>query len=155
MEDATKPAVLPSLYEADFFAWTQQQAEALRRRDWSALDIDNLVEEVDSLGRQERSELRELLTALLVSLAKWHYLPQQRGRHGRSWRLLAEEQRVRIEHHLRDSPSLMAYGPKVTRQVWRIACLVTARETSLSYEMFPKQCPFTWEEVIREGWLPE
>jgi Domain of unknown function DUF29 len=58
------PLIKPSLYDHDFHAWTQVMAEALRSGDWSALDVENLVEEIESLGRRERQELENRLAAL-------------------------------------------------------------------------------------------
>ncbi|MEQ9486141.1 DUF29 family protein [Coleofasciculus sp. F4-SAH-05] len=41
-------------YELDFYGWTQEQAKLLQEQKWSQLDIPNLVEEIEALGRQER-----------------------------------------------------------------------------------------------------
>lgn len=48
----TMPA--SNLYETDFYAWTQEQASLLRDRQWSQLDLLNLIEEIESLGKQQR-----------------------------------------------------------------------------------------------------
>lgn len=39
------------LYETDFYAWTIEQAKFLRNGDWNKLDISNLAEEIQSLGK--------------------------------------------------------------------------------------------------------
>jgi hypothetical protein len=49
-----------SLYQTDFYAWTQEQAKLLRKCQWSELDLSNLIEEIESLGKQERQELRNI-----------------------------------------------------------------------------------------------
>lgn len=46
-----------ALYDQDFLEWTQQQAEYLRKRYWARLDVENLVEELEALGRSEQREL--------------------------------------------------------------------------------------------------
>jgi hypothetical protein len=53
------PLTQPKLYDRGFHAWTQVMAEALRSGDWSALDVENLVEEIESLGRRERQEFKQ------------------------------------------------------------------------------------------------
>ena len=83
-----------SLYEADFAAWAQQQADALRERRFDGLDYDNLIEEIESMGRQQRSELVNRLAVLLAHLLKWQLRPEARPAHGRSWRLTIKEQRA-------------------------------------------------------------
>jgi hypothetical protein len=57
-------------YEADFFAWTQEQARLLRGRDARGLDWENLAEEIDSMGRRDRRELESRLRLILHHLLK-------------------------------------------------------------------------------------
>jgi hypothetical protein len=78
------------LYDQDFYAWTQCQMELLQARRWDELDIANLIEELDSLGKQQRQELRNRLGVLLGHLLKWHYQPEGLSK---SWRATIREQR--------------------------------------------------------------
>jgi hypothetical protein len=78
-------------------------AEALRSGDWSALDVENLVEAIESLGRRERQELENRLAGLLGHLLKWQYQPENRSN---SWRATLREQRRRIRKLLKENPSL-------------------------------------------------
>lgn len=55
---------MPNLYETDFFARTQAQAELLRHQQWHHFDLPNLIDEIESLGRQQRQELRSRLSML-------------------------------------------------------------------------------------------
>jgi Domain of unknown function DUF29 len=75
-----------TLYDSDFYVWTQDQAAHLRAKKWPALDVDNLAEEIESLGRSQRKALRSHLRNLLIHLLKWTYQPDQQPQHGRSWR---------------------------------------------------------------------
>lgn len=82
---ATEPnadTATSGLHESDFYAWTQEQAELLHKGIWECLDIPNLVEEIESLGRQERQELRNCLSVLLGHLLKWKFQPEHRSK---SW----------------------------------------------------------------------
>ncbi|MFP4103828.1 DUF29 domain-containing protein, partial [Coleofasciculus sp.] len=93
-------------YETDYYAWTQQQAQFLQQQQWNCLDIVNLVEEIESLGRQERRELRNRLGVLLAHLLKWQFQPQNRSR---SWLATIREQRFQVRQLLAESPSLKPY----------------------------------------------
>lgn len=95
-----------TLYDQDFYAWTQQQAELLRSGTWERLDIDNLVEEIESLGRQQRQELENRLGVLLGHLLKWRFQPDMRSR---SRTATIREQRQQIQDLLDDNPSLKPY----------------------------------------------
>ena len=69
-----------SLYESDFYRWTVEQSEKLRSCEVDGLDSKNLAEEIESLGRQERRELRTHFNVLLGHLLKWHLLPEERSK---------------------------------------------------------------------------
>ncbi len=69
-----------SLYDTDFYAWTLAQAEYLRAGQFELLDLENLGEEIESLGKQQRQELRNRLGILLGQLLKWHYQPEIRSK---------------------------------------------------------------------------
>ncbi|MEB3147502.1 MAG: DUF29 domain-containing protein, partial [Sphaerospermopsis sp.] len=71
-----------NLYQTDFYAWSQEQANLLRHQQWHELDWSNLIEEIESLGRKERQELRNRLSILIAHLLKWEYQPTKRSR---SW----------------------------------------------------------------------
>ena len=71
------------LYEADFHAWTETQAALIRAGRVGELDLPNILEEIESLGRGERRELVNRLTVLIAHLLKWQVQSQFRSR---SWR---------------------------------------------------------------------
>ncbi len=133
------------LYEEDFFAWTQTQADVLRRRSANEIDWDNLQEEVESLGRQQRSELTSHLTVLLSHLLKWDHQPDRRSR---SWALTVAEQRVQADRVLRQNPSLTSQIADVVADAFKVARLRAARETRQSVKVFPTQSPYDWQAAM-------
>jgi hypothetical protein len=92
-----------SLYEEDFLAWTEQQAALLRAGLLEQLDLDNLAEELDTMGRSEWGELENRLEVLLMHMLKGDHQPARRSR---SWKATMREQRNAIRRLLRRSPSL-------------------------------------------------
>ena len=80
-------------YDADFYAWAQQQAAALRAKDWAALDLEHLAEEVDDLRKTERRAVRSQLRLILSHLLKWVY---QAARRTDSWRSTIANGRVLV-----------------------------------------------------------
>lgn len=131
---------MTKLYDKDFFAWTQDQADALRRRSVNELDWENLLEEVESMGRRERSQLTNPLTVLLAHLLKWRFQPERRSR---SWSLTIEEQRLRAERVLQQNPSLAPELNEILADAYRTARLRAARETKLPRSEFPETSPST------------
>ena len=95
-----------TLYNSDFYGWTKTQAQLLREEKWEILDKLNLIEEIETLGRQERRELTNRLALLLGHLLKWQHQPEKRSN---SWLATIREQRTQINRILADSPSLKSY----------------------------------------------
>ena len=138
---------MTKLYALDFFAWTQDQADALRRRSVNEIDWENLLEEVESMGRQERNELRSHLVILLTHLLKWRYQPQRRSK---SWALAVAEQRGDTQRVLRDNPSLKPQVEGLMQDAYETARLRAARETRLPGTRFPAASPFDWDAAMAE-----
>lgn len=125
-------------YEKDFYSWTQEQANILRNGKFSNLDIPNLIEEIETMGRSEKRELESRLTILLLHLLKWKYQEVSRGR---SWRLSIDEQRIQFEETLNENPGLKPKLEEIIMKAYRLAVIKTARETKISKSIFPECCP--------------
>ena len=104
------------LYEADFVRWTEHQSLALREAGRSAtnlpLDWENLAEEIESLGRSQRHELRSRIAVILEHLLKLEHSPAIEPRRG--WMDTIARERSDVELRLEDSPSLRG---DITRMV--------------------------------------
>src|ERR1700732_5360473 len=94
------------LYEQDFFLWTKEQAAALRLAKNSNLPLDweNLAEEIESLGKSDRRELRSQVRRILRHLLKLEASPSVEPSAG--WRSTVLDARTEVTDVLRDSPSL-------------------------------------------------
>lgn len=136
-----------NLYETDFHAWTQQQKKLLAAEKYTELDLSNLIEEIDSLGKQERNELRNRLGILLGHLLKWHYQPSLRCK---SCLCTVKEQRVRILEHLQDNPSLQSCWSSILLRAYQDGLRLIERETPIDVETLPQTCPFTDHQIFTE-----
>ncbi|MBW4613839.1 MAG: DUF29 domain-containing protein [Desmonostoc vinosum HA7617-LM4] len=149
--EQTAKSLMLNLYETDFYAWTQQQANLLRYQQWSQLDVSNLVEEIESLGRKERQELRNRLSVLIGHLLKWEYQSQYRNR---SWLNTIRVQRIDILETLEENPSLKPYLQEVIQKAYIKGIALAAKETNLPVKTFPQDCPYMLEEIISDRFYP-
>jgi Domain of unknown function DUF29 len=140
-------------YETDFYAWTQQQAQAIRAKDVAAMDIEHVAEEIDDLGANIQHAITSQLERLLLHLLKWRYDPAQDPRRG--WRVSILDARHEIAKHLRRNPSLRDYPAQEFPDAYRYARRVAALETDLPLDTFPEACPWTVDQVLDEDFLPE
>ncbi|MGZ4091304.1 MAG: DUF29 domain-containing protein [Bacteroidia bacterium] len=141
-----------STYEQDFYSWTQEQAALLRAGRLNDLDIENLIEEVETMGRSEKRELESRLTVLLLHLLKWKY---QEVRRGRSWELSIAEQRLRFAETLDENPGLKPKLDEIMKKAYQYAILQAARETKISKSVFPSDCPWRLDQITDESFFPD
>lgn len=141
-----------SHYETDFYTWTQEQSALLKAGQFSELDLDNLVEEIESMGRSEKRALESRLTVLLQHLLKWQYQPVRRGR---SWQLTIKIQRMEFLKVLRDNPGLKPGLDQVLVDAYVSAVIKAAQETGLDESVFPEHCPWELADIIRQDFFPE
>lgn len=151
-----------TLYESDFFVWTERQAETLRRlaREGSNLPLDweNLAEEIESLGRRDRRSLHNRVFQILHHLLKLKISRAEQPRLG--WQDEVQEHRRRLEQVLRDSPSLRRLLADAIAEEWPRALNKTVRDLRAhgeapSLDQLPEHPPFSPEEVAADDWFPE
>ena len=140
-----------SLYETDFYAWTQEQAKLLQQGAWEHLDIVNLVDEIESLGKQQRQELRNRLGVLLGHLLKWEFQPNKRSK---SWFVTLREQRRRVSEVLKENPSLKPYLPEALQKAYKDGLDLAVRETPLTDKDFPVECLYSIECILDSNFFP-
>ncbi len=134
-----------NLYETDFYAWTLEQSKLLKQGDFQHLDIVNLVEEIESLGKQQRQELRNRLGVLIGHLLKWHYQPDKRSK---SWRVTIQIQRREIIDLLEENPSLQSYLPDAIAKAYQLGVDLVRLETPLDDADLPANCPYSSEQLF-------
>ena len=141
-------------YDVDFYGWTQEQALLLRAGQLAELDVEHLIEEIESMGRSERRQLINRFELLLMHLLKWHYQPDRRDTDGKSWLRTIREQRRKIPKLMRDNPSLKPLLEDCIRDAYDDARFGASDETGLLVSTFPELCPYTPEQILDMEFLP-
>lgn len=135
----------------DFSVWIQHTAQLLRERRWDEVDIEQLIEEVEDLGRSERNSIKSQLSRLLLHLLKWQYQPQRRSD---SWLDSINDARTQIEDKIEDSPSLQRYPTELLDTAYARARRRAASQTGLPLSTFPAECPYAIADALHEDFLP-
>ena len=154
------PPESATLYDSDYLRWLAETAERLRSGQFDQVDVLNLAEELDDMGRSEKRAVESNLEVLLRHLLKYQYqgvgLTGPEGhRRSNSWRFTILEHRDRIAKAFRDSPSLRPYFASIYADCYATARKKAAVETGLPLETFPGQVPFTPELVLDPDFLPD
>jgi hypothetical protein len=133
----TQTLSLTSLYELDYLLWTEDVSKKLRMRDIEGLDFENLIEEIEDLGRSQRQELENRLGELFEHILKRTYVNKPDCYRG--WVVSVDKQRVALKRLLKQSPSLKPYLSEVFDEVYQDTLKIVRRE-------YPHdRCPDTWE----------
>jgi hypothetical protein len=138
------PEMADAGYDNDFYTWSQQQAALVRAGRWSAVDRENVAEEIESLGREQFNKLESALRVLLIHMLKWDNQPVRRSR---SWVLSIEAQRIELEDVLDDNPGLKPRIVEAIARAYRRARIEAERETLLEKSVFPATCPYSYDDI--------
>lgn len=148
------------LYDQDFVRWTEEQATALRRAKGANLPLDweNLAEEIESLGKSQRTELKSQTRRILRHLFKLDASPSTEPRGG--WRSTIRDARAEIEDVLEDSPSLRREIAEIVQKQSSTAAKLAAADLNRYAEPAAvmrarlEQGGFTAEQVLGD-WFPD
>ncbi len=141
-----------NLYDTDFYAWTQTQAAALQQANFDRLDIANLIEEIEDMGKSQRRQLESRLAVLMAHLLKWQFQP---GKRSRSWQATIRTQRRHLHKLLDQNPSLRPTVPQAIVEAYADALDSAWAETGLDEELFPAHVPYTSAQILDDAFLPE
>ena len=158
MKARPAPSQRHSLYHRDFFAWTRQQAELLRRAaahgPTSDLDFDNLAEEIESLGKRDRRALWAQLARITEHLVKLQFARAAEPRSG--WENSVDAHRSKARRILADSPGLKADLQAMLGESYEEGRRRAARSLrgELDAKTLPEVCPYTVDQILDRDWWP-
>jgi hypothetical protein len=148
---------MSSLYDTDFYRWTQEQAKALRRAGAArintpvAIDWENVAEEIESMGKAAARELRWHFATLLAHLLKWQHQAERRSR---SWEITIRRERRQIAEHLEENPGLKPRMAELFERAYLDARDDAAIETGLPPESFSATCPYSLDRAMADEFWP-
>lgn len=138
------------LYETDYQNWLQNTIHHLHHRNFEQVDWDNLIEELESMGKSEKRALISLLTRLIEHLLKLSYWEKEKERVGNHWASEIVNFRAQIETRLEDSPSLRSQLPALYEKAYPVAIKSVSKLFSL-----PPNAGITLDQALDENWFPK
>jgi hypothetical protein len=142
------------LYETDYQLWLDQTIVQLRSHDFNSLDLENLIEEIESLGKRDKRAVLSYLVNLCEHLLKVKYWQDQRENCIRGWRVEIRNFRFRIQMILQDSPSLKAFLHENFALAYQQGRGLLLDSSSLDPNLIPEMPCFTVEQALEPDWLP-
>ncbi|EDZ91941.1 protein of unknown function DUF29 [Limnospira maxima CS-328] len=145
---------LKSLYDTDYNLWVLETVKHLKKGDFEAVDLENLIEEVLDLSKRDKRKLASLLTLLFEHLLMWQYWEAETERNRGHWEREITNFRLQIVRLLEDSPSLRNYLDDQLSQCYQDGCKLASRHSQLPLETFPEKAIANLDQVLDENWFP-
>ena len=152
MKISTQPTT-QTLYDQDYYLWLRTTINQLRTGQFSAVDLENLLEELETMGKSEKRAIESLLTKLLVHLLKLKCWDSERERNQGHWLGEIRTFRKQIKKSLKDSPSLKPYILEIFDECYQDARKEASDRSQLPIDIFPL-IPIASLEQILDDWLP-
>ena len=139
-------------YEKDFYSWIYKNINLLKQRKFAELDVDILIDELESMAKRDRRELISRFMVLISHLLKWEFQPEKRSG---NWKGSIREQRIKISKQLDESPSLKNQLDTSIKKAYPDSLKIAIEETDLEATIFPKDCPYSISQLLDEDFYPE
>lgn len=141
-------------YATDVIAWANEQAAFIRSGRFDLLDLEHIADEIEDVGKSEQRELESRMAVLLAHLIKWQFQPDRRGK---SWSLTIIDQHESIDRRLKKTPNLKSTlnGPDGWADAWQDARRMATQETGIEYAEFPKDLPWSFDQIMNPEFWPE
>jgi hypothetical protein len=144
-----------NLYDKDYYLWLEKTISLLENRQFSELDLENLIEEISDMGKSQRQSLKSYLTRLLEHLLKLAYWESELEYNRRVWKNEIRNFRLRIQQILEDSPSLKPYLSEIFSPCYQNARKLFLDISGIAQNLVSLNPIGTIEEVLDENWFPE
>lgn len=142
-------------YEQDFLRWTEEQVALFRSGKLSELDLDNIFEELEDMGKEQKVALQSLLRNIIIHLLKLDLSPSTDPRP--AWVEEITEFRDQAQTRIEETPSLKHYADGLFIKAWPQA----KRAAEKSFEAYhenvsvPDENPYSLDQVLNHDYLPE
>ncbi|AFY59639.1 DUF29 domain-containing protein [Synechococcus sp. PCC 6312] len=143
-----------SLYEQDFNLWLDETVRKLKTNEFNEVDLENLIEEVESLGNSNKHALSSYLRQLLRHLLKIQYWESERDYCLRGWDVEVANFRSEIKSLLKRSPSLRNQCLETFEEEYQKSHEIFLKESQINSNIVPKSPPFTLEQPLDPNWQP-
>jgi len=132
------PTQIKTLYDQDFALWIETTVKQLKTGELQKIDVENLIEELESLGKKDKRELKSRLITLFEHALKRKYLPLSECYRG--WEVTIKRTQSKLKDIIKDSPSLSNHLLEIYDDCYNEAL----ENMRIEYDAkFPDVCPFT------------
>ncbi|MFM7384150.1 MAG: DUF29 domain-containing protein [Microcystaceae cyanobacterium] len=146
-------AEIKQLYESDYLAWITVTTSQLKQKQFDQLDYENLVEELEDLGKEQRNKVDSYLRQLLIHLLLYAYWESEKNYCAKGWAAEIDNFRFELELLLK-SKTLYNYFLSEINFIYAKAKKQVIKKTELPQDVFPQSCPFAVDQILNPDFFP-
>ena len=143
---------LQKLYEIDDYLWLQETLKLLKNNDFNSLDLENLIEELESLGRNSFNKVRSLLRQIIIHLLLLEHWQAEYELNHRHW--MGEIIAVRDDLNNNLTTTLNNKLNQELESIYNVSKRVVIQKTGLHQKLFSAHCPYSLEQLLNDSWYP-
>jgi glycosylphosphatidylinositol transamidase (GPIT) subunit GPI8 len=133
------------LYETDDYLWLLETVELLKQKKFNELDLENLIEELESMGKRDLNKAKSLLRQIIIHFLLIQYWQLESERNYHHWRGEIKTFRYDLNNHL--TTNLKNKLQEDLINIYQSAIDFVQEKTEFSVN-FPQECPYTLEQLL-------
>jgi Domain of unknown function DUF29 len=141
---------LQQIYETDEHLWLEETIKLLKANRLDELDVENLIEELESLAKKDKNKAESLLEQIIRHLLLWQYWLEEHQNNAAHWEAEIDSFRTQLRRHL--TLNLSQHLEQEFNNIYQDALRYVTKKTRL--QTLPQTCPYTWEQLLDINWLP-
>ncbi|PZV25904.1 MAG: DUF29 domain-containing protein [Snowella sp.] len=142
---------LKQLYDLDDAQWLEETVNLLKKHQFQQLDLDNLIEELEDLGREKKNAVASLLEQIIRHLLLLQYWTNESEYNAVHWQ--EEIYNFRTQLGRKITTNLRNYLEKELNSIYQDA-LGFVKIKTVNSVVFPPDCPYSLEQLLDRDWLP-
>jgi hypothetical protein len=146
---------LRELYEVDDYLWLEETVKLLKTKNWDNLDLENLIEELESLGKNNFNKVRSLLRQIIIHILLLEYWQQEYERNYRHWKGEIIAFRDDLNNSLTTTLKNKLSLSQELETIYNVSKKFVIQKTGLHQKLFPDNCPYSLEQLLDDNWYPE
>lgn len=140
---------LKELYEIDEYLWLEETIKLLKKKRLHDLDLEHLIEELESLSKREKNRVSSFLEQIIRHLLLLQYWTEQ-SQNQNHWRAEIQSFRTQLKKYL--TTNLQNYLNNELNSIYEDALEYVRQKTGFSVD-FPEQCPYTLDQLLDKKWF--
>lgn len=142
---------LKNLYENDENLWLEETIKLLKEKRLNDLDVENLIEELESLGKRDKNRVSSFLEQIIRHLLLLQYWEVEKDRNNNHWRSEIQSFRTQLRKYL--TTNLQNYLIEELDNIYDDGLDYVQEKTGFTIN-FPEECPYRFEELLNKKWFP-